>query len=83
MKTGDLVVLSKKGRSIQMNWELVDNGYGIVLHREPRSKLVAVRWITKDGTIHWRTRNTPQRFYRYELKYLSKIHTKKKSLNNK
>ena len=80
MKVGDLVVLSTKGRSIQMNWELVDNGYGIVLSREPRSKLITVRWITKDGTVHWRSRTSPQRFYRYELKYLSKIHTKKKKV---
>ena len=83
MKAGDLVVLSRKGRATQMNWELVDNGYGIVLERQPKSKFVPVRWITKDGSIHIRSRNNPQRFYRHELKYLSKIHKKKKKTLNK
>ena len=83
MKAGDLVVLSRKGRATQMNWELVDNGYGIVLERQPKSKFIAVRWITKDGTVHRRSRNEPLRFYRYELKYLSKIHKKKKKTLNK
>ncbi len=72
MKVGDLVSLSSKGRSLQMNWQIVEcGGYGIVVRYSPR--IVTVRWFQSDGTQLWQSINNPRNFYRYELKKFKKV----------
>ena len=77
MKVGDLVVLSAKGRALQMNSQIAEcGGYGIII-KKPNKKIVSVRWFKSDGTPLWASIKEPRNFFRYELKYLSKKFKKK------
>ena len=78
MKVGDLVILSAKGRALQMNWQIVEcGGYGMVVKKDNK-KIVSVRWFKSDGSPFCGFKNDkPRNFFRYELKYLSKKFKKK------
>ncbi len=74
MKQGDLVVLSAKGKKLNMNWQIVEHAsYGIITKMDyPNApRIITVRWFGTEGTMLWGYKK-PSNYYRHELKKFKK-----------